>query len=229
MKKTALAAAIASLALALPTLASAAADPMDPGAPAAGVFHPMVGFAFTAGGSQLVEEYLYNADDGHFMGTDAVKAGAQDFAYVGAEIQPAGTRFALQTIAGYHWSSKAAMTNTVTFSRVPIEAVALYRAFDAWRFGAGVRFDTRVHMNGAGDQASSPYFQQDYDNAVGGVLKAEWMMLPDTGLELRYTHIHYKLRSIGGMTPDDYMASAGYPVATTIDGSGWGLGLNLHF
>jgi hypothetical protein len=231
MNRNACIAAIAGLALALPSLASAAVDPVDPNALPGGTFSPMVGFAFTTGGDTLVDMVLYSAQDGHFMGTDAVKAGGQDFAYLGGEFRPRGTRLAIQGTVGYHWSSKAGMDNTVTFSRVPIEVVGLYRVFDQIRFGAGARFDTRVHMNGAGTQASAPQYQQDYDNAFGGVLKAEWLILPDTGIELRYTRIHYKMSSIGGQTPEQWMTSYPNdpPLQTTFDGSGWGLGLNLHF
>lgn len=217
--RTALTFSIVAAAVAL--VPSAAFADAAPASSDGGVtISPMAGFAFTAGGTPLVHITIVNQTTGQYMQSTAVKAGGQDFAYAGGELRFPSAHLALQALAGYHWDSKGGNNLDITFSRVPIELVALYQPVSWLRVGGGLRYDTHVHMTGEGD-ASVAEIQQRYGNAVGEVLKAEWMVLPDTGIELRWTNIKYKLRSVGGVD-----ASA---LDYSVSGRSFGAGLNLHF
>lgn len=213
----ALAAAAGLLALVAPFAAHADAAPPEP---AGVVLSPMVGFAFTTGGERLVHVIIVNQDTGAYMGSTAVKAGGQDYAYLGGELRFPRARLAVQATVGYHWDSKGGNNVDVTFSRVPFELVGLYQPLDWLRIGGGVRYDTRVHMTGKGD-ASDPMIQQTFANAFGPVLKAEFMVQPDAGIELRWTDMKYKLRSVGGVDVSDMDVKA--------SGRAFGVGVDLHF
>ena len=206
----------ATLAALAPAAAHADAAPADTGL----TFSPMAGFAFTNGGERLVRVIIVNADDGSYMGSTAVKAGGQDYLYAGGELRFPGRRFALQGTIGYHWDSKGGNDVDVTFSRTPIELVGLWQPVHWLRVGGGVRYDMRVRMSGKGN-ASAPEYQAEFANAFGPVLKAEFMIQPDTGLVLRWSKVDYKLRKVGG----EDASSADY----TADGRSFGVGLDLHF
>jgi len=209
--------AAASVVALSPAVSHADAAPADDRAV---VFSPMAGFAFTAGGEPLVHLIIINQNTGAYMGSTAVKAGGQDYLYLGGELRFRQAHMALQGTAGYHWDSKSGIGTDVTFSRVPFELIGLYQPLDWLRVGGGVRYDTRVHMNGKGN-ASDPVYQQEYANAFGPVLKVEWLALPDTGIYLRWSKVNYKLRTVGG-------EDASF-LDVKQDGRSFGMGVDLHF
>lgn len=213
-----LAPAFAALAAALaPLAAHADASPSDAGAT---TFRPMAGFAFTAGGEPLVHVVILNQQDGSYMGSTAVKAGGQDYLYLGGELRMPAARLTLQGTAGYHWDSKAGIGLDVTFSRVPYELVALYQPLNWLRVGGGVRYDTRVHMNGKFN-AADPQYQLHFANAFGPVLKTEFVVNPDFGITMQWSKVDYKLRSQGGEDVSDLGVKA--------DGRSFGVGAEIHF
>jgi hypothetical protein len=209
--------ATASVVALSPAVSRADAAPADDRAM---VFSPMAGFAFTAGGTPLVHVVIVNENTGAYMGSTAVKAGGQDYLYLGGELRFPRSHLALQGTVGYHWDSKGGNNLDVTFSRLPIEVIGLYQPLSSLRIGGGVRYDTRVNLSGKGD-ADIPELQQKYGNAFGPVLKVEYLVLPDTGIELRWSKMTYKLKSVGGADA----AGLGY----SVDGRSFGAGVNLHF
>lgn len=213
-----LSALAAALACSLPLAALAAPSPA---VEEDKVFSPMLGFAFTAGGTGVYHVTIVNQDTGTVMDTSEIKAGAQDFVYAGAEFRPRGTPIAIQGILGYHWDERSALNGEINFSRTVFELTGLYKVLPWLRVGGGLRYDMRVRLNGK-EQGSQPETTWEMGNALGGVVKAEWLVTPDTGIEMRWHKINYKIKTVGGQDV------SGQP-DTTIDGRGFGVGLNLHF
>lgn len=208
-------------ALATATLAPAAFADTDP-SPAGWEVRPMAELAFTSGGDALIHVTIVNEGTNAQMGSDTIKAGSKDLFALGAELRHGGSPVALQATIGYHWHTTTGINGDVSFSRMPIELLGMYAVLPSLRLGAGLHYDTRVYMNGKG-VLEDPSLKQRYHNALGGVLKAEWLVTPSTGIEVRYVRVNYKLKSVDGQSVE------GIPGIPTLDGRSMGVGLNAYF
>jgi len=176
------------------------------------VFSPMVGMAFTGGGKTLA---AVQYSDGS---TQKIKSGGLVYLYGGGELRFVGSPLAVRGTVGYHVDDTSADNGSVTFSRVPFELVGLFNLDERFRLGAGVRYDTNVHLSGSGAGASAD-LPQRFDNAAGAVVKAEWMAFREVGIELSYVNIRYRISTVAGVPA----------TGPSIDGSHVGLGFNYHW
>jgi hypothetical protein len=204
---------VAAAALIAPALSQAQQAPLPPGSL---VVSPMMGFAFTAstGGNNKLATLVYT--DGT---TSSVHAGGLGYLYGGAELHPVGAPFALRGTVGFHWDTTGANNGNATFSRIPVEVVGMFEPIERIRFGAGVRYDSSVHMSASG-AANGAGMHQGFESAAGVVVKVEYRTFREVGIELGYTDIHYKLNELDGV------AISGGP---SVNGSNVSLGFNYHW
>jgi len=195
--------ALAAAALA-PTLAHAGLDNEAP-------VHPLLGIALTGGGDKLSSAEFSNGY------SKDITAGGLVYVYGGVELHQPGSPFSFQGTIGYHFDNTSADNGSQRFSRVPLEAIALYRVAPQFRLGVGARYasDAKFRSSGAGYVGNG-----DFDSQLGLVVMGEWLITPSAGLQLRYVNEQYKAHGVD---------SSGQPVEATIDGSHVGIGFNYYF
>ncbi len=203
-------ASTAALAAALLAPLAAQAQELVPGAVRVS---PMFGLDFTGGGKTLADVQYQDGS------TQKIRSGGTAQFYVGGELRQVASPIALQATIGYHYDTTTADNGDVTFSRVPFELLGMFNVQERFRLGAGLRYDSNVHM-GASGAADSPENHVKFDNAAGLVLKAEYMVFHEVGLEVKYVNIRYKATEIGGQQISG---------APSIDASHFGIGMNYHF
>ena len=195
--------ALAAAAL-VPTLAHAGLDNDN-------LVHPLVGIALTAGGDKLSTVEFTNGL------SEDVTAGGLLQVYGGVEIHQKGSPFGFQATVGYHFDSASARNGQQTFSRVPIEAIALFNVAPKFRIGVGARYasNAKYRSSGAADVGDA-----NYQSQLGALVMGEWLITPSMGLQLRYVSEKYKLNGID---------TNGNPASLTVDGSHGGIGFNYYF
>jgi len=195
--------ALAAAALA-PTLAHAGLDSDNP-------VHPLLGIALTGGGDKLSSAEFNNGY------SKDITAGGLVYVYGGVEFHQPGSPFSFQGTIGYHFDNTSADNGNQRFSRVPLEAIALYRIAPKFRLGLGARYasDAKFRSSGAGYVGDA-----DFDSQLGLVVMGEWLITPSMGLQLRYVNEKYKAHGVD---------NSGNPAEATIDGSHAGIGFNYYF
>jgi hypothetical protein len=186
--------ALAAAALA-PTLAHAGLDNDAP-------FHPLLGIALTGGGDKLSSAQFNNGY------SKDITAGGLVYVYGGVEFHQPGSPFSFQGTIGYHFDNTSASNGDQRFTRVPLEAIALYRVAPKFRVGVGARYasDAKFRSSGAADVGDA-----NFDSQLGLVVMGEWLITPSAGLQLRYVNESYNYQG------------------TSYDGSHVGVGFNYYF
>ena len=186
--------ALAAVALA-PTLAHAGLDNEAP-------VHPLLGIALTGGGDKLSSAQFNNGY------SKDITAGGLVYVYGGVEFRQPGSPFSFQGTIGFHFDNTSADNGDQRFTRVPLEAIALYRVAPKFRVGVGARYatDAKFRSSGAANVGNA-----DFDSQLGLVVMGEWLITPSAGLQLRYVNESYNYQG------------------TSYDGSHAGLGFNYYF
>jgi hypothetical protein len=184
MKKAALV-----LALAIASLNSAHAQADAPVAPVAQKqMRFLAGAGLTVGGDKLMTVKYEN-------GTDmAIRAGGMIALNAGIDYRMT-EKFSFQATVGYHVDSTSARNADARFERYPIELLAYYQVSPQWRIGGGVRYvsNPKIKTSGVlniGDVA--------FDNTVGGVIEAEYLMNENLGIKMRYVNEKYEGKEVVG-------------------------------
>jgi opacity protein-like surface antigen len=184
-----------------PAVAPSAA-PMQQAAPQKQM-RAVVGAGITFGGDKLATAEYENG------GSIDIRAGSMltFFGGVDYRVTPA---FSLQATIGYHVDNASASNGDIRFERMPIELLAYYHTADKWRVGAGARYVSNPKLKSSGAADIGDY---SFDNTVGAVIEAEYMMTPKFGLKMRYVTEKYEIDGL----------------AEKIDGSHVGLFANYYF
>jgi Outer membrane protein beta-barrel domain len=147
----------------------------------------VLGVGVTGGGDTLAT-VVYT--DGS---TDSIKAGGLVHLYGGAEFRLA-PQFTLQANVGYHVDRTSGFSNgSVRFSRTPIELLGHFEVAPSVRLGGGARFVNNAKLDTSGVLSGT---RVDFDNTVGAVVEAEWLVLPSLGLKVRYVSERYKANGV---------------------------------
>lgn len=194
--------AAAALATLAPLFAHAQAA-----APAAVTVRPMLGLMGTFGGDKIGGVVFTDNS------TQAVTAGGTAYLFGGVEVRPVGSPVSFLGTVGYHVSNAGGDNGELRFERIPVELLALVDVGPTVRLGAGLRYDSNVNMTGSGAASIDTV---KWDNALGGVFRAEFMVGQHVGFEARYVAMHYTYSDTG-------------PVKTRVDGSHGGIGINYYF
>jgi hypothetical protein len=174
-------------------------------APAPSPFRGLIGFAYTSGGDSLATA-VYEGGS-----SKTIKAGGSANFYGGFEFSFKDLPVNLQATIGWHYDRTAASNGNIVFARYPLEALAMYRANESIRLGAGLRYATSPSLSGSG--AVSNIGTTEFDPSVGTILKAEYLFSGGYGVELRSVNEHYKVKGNGN----------------SVDGSHFGIGINVYF
>lgn len=90
--------------------------------------------------------------------------------------------------ASWKYVGVTASNGDVRFTRFPLEAMVFY-PWSWGRVGAGLTYHVNPKISSSGVVSSS--VNSDFDNALGGVIQAEYRLSDNLGLGLRYTMLDY--------------------------------------
>ncbi len=135
-----------------------------------------VSAGITAGGDKLATARYTNGGrvDLHAGGLFALNAGI-DYTVT--------QQFSFQGSIGYHVDQANGSNGEIRFQRYPIELLAYYKVAPQWRLGGGVRYVSSPKLTSSGAAYLGEY---RFDNAVSGLVEAEYILSPQVGIKLRY-------------------------------------------
>jgi len=146
--------------------------------------HVVLGGGLTFGGDTL-GTFVYT--DGS---TDSINAGELLLVHAGLDYR-LSDEVSLQGTLGIHIdTTKQASNGEATFSRVPLDLLAYYHVSDDFRIGGGARIVFGPKLKGTGLAAG---IDESFDNTIGVVIEAEYMVLPMLGFKLRHVTEKYRL------------------------------------
>lgn len=136
-----------------------------------------------SGGDTLATVQFIDGD------TQSIKAGGLISFAVGAGFDINET-FESQLTFGYKFDSADAENGDIEFTRMPINAIFLYKSAQ-WRFGGGLTYhlDPTLEVSGAGAGFAS---NTDYDDALGFLLDARYFFSQRAYVGGRFTFIEYE-------------------------------------
>jgi hypothetical protein len=169
------------------------------------MLHLLLSFGVQFGGAPLVETRGSDGEVSHLNAGDAASIS------LGGLLEPyRGTTHALQLqlTGGYNYTSTGGLNGSAELTRWPFELLAFYyhRPYRL-RIGGGAQYQANTLFVGTGAAAGNIPF----DNALGGVLQADWLASNYFSVYARYTSI--------GHTPTGSSARL----------SGGGVGLGMTF
>ena len=186
MKKMALV-----IALAFASLTSAQAQSE---APAQKQLRFLVGTGLTFGGDKLMTvEY----ENGVEMD---IRAGGMIAFTAGIDYR-VNDAFSFQGTIGYHVDNTSARNADARFERFPVELLAYYHVSPSWRIGGGARYVNSPTLKTQG----FGFGDISFDNTVGGVLEAEYLMNRHVGFKLRYVMEKYERKNRVGETDGNHV------------------------
>lgn len=137
-----------------------------------------IGTGLTGGGDKLATVEYYDGYERDIKGGGFFQAG------VGVDLRVT-EEFSLQASYNYHYDSDSARDSDFKFSRSPIELMAYYHVAQNWRIGAGARYVGNAKIQDYG-------YTQKFDNTVGAVIEAEYLLGNHFGFKLRYVSEKYE-------------------------------------
>jgi hypothetical protein len=147
---------------------------------------PLLGAGLTFGGDEVGDTVRYNNGD-----TNTLHAGGLVDFRAGVEYQTIGSPLSFQLNVAYHLDRSSAKNGDISFSRVPVEALAHWRMGQAWRLGGGLR--KALSVQAKGDGVGAQYVQdQKYTSSVGLVAEGEYFFTPAFGLKVRAVSEKFK-------------------------------------
>ena len=178
MKKTVLA-----MAVAIASLNSAYAQAPQNVEASAKQLRYTIGMGFTHGGDKLAETSF---TDGR---SETIRAGGLVAFVAGADYR-FNKRFSMQGNVGFHVDNSTAENGDVHFRRYPIELLGYFHPSQNWRIGGGVRFVNAVRAKASGAAGN---YNIKFDNAIGEVIEAEYMVGYTASMKVRLVREKYKL------------------------------------
>jgi hypothetical protein len=148
-----------------------------------GKVRPLLGMGLTFGGDK-VDTVEYEGG-----GSIDVRYGSMLTFYGGVDYRVTRA-FSMQATIGYHVDNASATNGDLRFERMPIELLAYGHIGETWRVGGGVRYVSNPKVKSSGAADIGDY---SFDNAVGGVIEAEYMVMPNLGVKMRYVSEKYTL------------------------------------
>jgi hypothetical protein len=92
-----------------------------------------------------------------------------------------------------------ASNGDIEFTRLPLEALVFYR-FDRARLGGGVTYHLNPELEGSG--VVSP-LNVKFDDALGFVLQADFLVTDKMAIGLRYTSLNYEVEGVAAKAKSD--------------------------
>jgi hypothetical protein len=161
--------------------------PLSQAAPAKQM-HFLLGTGLTFGGDKLATAEYENG------GSIDIRAGSMIAVVAGVDYRVT-QEFSLQATFGYHFDNASASNGDIRFERFPIEVLAYYQTAPKWRVGAGARYISSPKLKSSGAADIGDF---SFDNTVGAVIEAEYMISPKVGIKMRYVNEKYEISGVPG-------------------------------
>ena len=164
---------------------------------------PMLQFGYDFGGETLATVESYDYYDGY--DTSKIRAGQGLNFEVGASVSTQESPMEFQFLVGYKVDRESTSNGSVTWDRIPMTAIALVKK-DRWKFGGGLTYHLNPELSGSftGYDNNGNYFNDsvddEYDDALGGVIQAQFMISEAMAVGIKGTFIEYKLKNNSSIT-----------------------------
>jgi len=135
----------------------------------------VLGTGIVSGGDTLLTAYYTNNTSTN------LKAGSGVQIYVGFDDR-LSEHFSVQGTAGYLTDNASGSNVTLKFNRFPIDLLGYYHLNRSWRIGGGIQLMESPKIDASGFAAK---FSMNFNNAVGSVLEAEYLVNSSFGIKLR--------------------------------------------
>jgi hypothetical protein len=191
--------------------ASPTIQPTKPG------FHVMINAGMTYGGDTVAKAVFTDGSSTDIKGGGLLQFGA------GGVYQFEAQPLALMLSANYHFHSASGTNGSISFDRLPIEALAYYTGKERFRFGGGVRIinspKAESTVPGSGFEVKSI----TYENTTGLVAEVGYQLSKQGWLNFRFVSEKYQ-----GKQATAYNGATA-SLAGTAPKSGSHLGMNLTY
>jgi len=166
-------------------LAIAAATPFDSHAVDV---RPIIKAGFDFGGDTVVSVGV----TGGSSSSKSIKANEGVFVGGGASILMDSKELEVELAASYKFSTIAAQNGDIDWTVLPLDALVFYRLPNV-RLGGGLTYHLGPTLKGSGAASG---LDAKYDDALGFVLQADYMLKNRFNFGLRYTNVNYKANTI---------------------------------
>ncbi len=151
----------------------------------ANTIRPLLQISFEGGGDELVtiqhdyeRDYTIDAGDGLTFET-------------GVAMDNPNNNLEMQLLIGYKFDSDDADNGDITWSLIPLSALALIKVED-FKLGGGITYHISPEMDGRFGNESINY---QFDNAWGGILQAQYSFEDSFSIGVKATLIDYTLKN----------------------------------
>jgi hypothetical protein len=152
----------------------------------ADLLRPIIQLGFNSGGDELVtiehdysSSYTIDAGDGINM-------------EIGMAIDNPLNNFETELLIGYKFDSDSASNGDITWSTIPISALAFVKA-QGWKFGGGLTYHISPSLEG--DFSGGDRIRDDFDDALGAIIQIQYEIIDAFAIGIRGTFIEYQLRN----------------------------------
>lgn len=130
-----------------------------------------------------------------FVGGDREKVKANEGLYLGAgaSILNDAQNVEVQLSLAYKFSQVSATNGDIDWTMMPLEALVFYRV-PQWRFGGGIAYHLNPKLDGSGVVGG---LNVKFDDALGVVLQADYLVGKSMGVGVRYTDVKYEPKGGG--------------------------------
>lgn len=154
----------------------------------AGPFRGVLGLGVEFGGDDLLQ---LTYSDGSTSSLEAARGVSVAVGGLYHAFRTEAHRIEVQgTIALKYGTLKAASNQDASFIRYPLELLAFY-GYEPFRvrIGGGLAYHLAPNISAEGSLLNADV---DLDNALGGVLQADYLISPSFAVGIRYTFLEYK-------------------------------------
>jgi hypothetical protein len=150
-------------------------------------FHVMINGGMTYGGDTIATAVYTNGTKRDIKGGALIQFGA------GALYQLEEKPIAMMLSANYHFHTAMGQNGDITFSRVPIEALAYYTGKERFRIGGGVRVVNSPEFNASVNGVTNKII---FDNSTGLVAEIGYQLSSKGWLNFRFVSEKYNANRI---------------------------------
>lgn len=150
-------------------------------------FHFVINGGMTYGGDTIATAHYTDGTTSDIKGGSLIQIG------VGGLYQFENTPLALMLSANYHFDSAFGQNGDITFSRVPIEALAYYTGKERFRIGGGVRIVNSPELNATINGLTDKII---FDSTTGLVAEVGYQLAQQGWINFRFVSEKYTANKI---------------------------------
>lgn|GEM_PF-789397 len=152
--------------------------------------HVLMNIGLTYGGDKIGTVNFYNSN-GSISHSKDIKAGALYQMGIGGIYQFEDKPLALMLSVNYHTDIASGSNGSISFSRIPVEAIAYYTGKEQFRFGGGVRMVNAPEFSSDVSSPASPVKKMTFKNATGLVGEIGYQLSSQGWLNFRFVSEKY--------------------------------------